>query len=351
MVDACLGYYLGNLEQAFVAYSTKEELRHFAASGGMVSSVLLYLLKKGEIDGALVCRQKMVDGKVSAETFIARTADEILSAQGSFYFYIPLLAKIKEIEKFPGKLVVVALPCQISAFKKAFKNKRKLSKIFFVGLFCGHTSKKELLLKVLEKKGIKEENILRVFFRRGHWRGKMHILLNDKSEKIFPFGQFGTYQNLFFYCDRRCLACTNHTSEEADISCGDVWSAKYKSHPIKHSLVIARNNRSFNLLKRMEKEKEIFLQDISQKEVFQIQKRSLILHKHIKARSILGKMLGFSIPYSKKETSRWQDYLAAGIVLFNVKLAETKIGQELIFFIPRQIWLFYLVILKLLTSF
>lgn len=344
-------YYLGNIEQAYLGYSLDENIRLGAASGGIVSAILINLLKEKKIDGALVCRQKMVSGKIGSKVYIAKTPKEILDSRTSIYFFTPVLTKIQEIKNFPGKLAIVALPCQIKALKQLFNTREFAGKFLFIGLFCGHTSKKELLLKVLEKKKIPEDATRKVIFRKGHWRGKMHIILKNKSEAIFPFQHFSTYQNLFFYCERQCLACTDHCNEAANISCGDVWSLKYKSNPIKHSLILARNKKSRDLLEVMRNKKILNLNRITPKDVFDIQKRSLVFHRHIKARSLIGKLFGYRIKCSGKEEARWNDYPAAFIALLCSRLSESKTGGKLVFALPRQIWSVCLYFFKFLTSF
>lgn len=352
MIQKNLDYYLGNIEQPYLGYAAEGNIRRNAASGGMVSAVLLHLLRKKEIGGALVCRQKKTKGKIDAKVFIAKTPKDILSCQSSIYFYIPILSNLKKIKEFPAKLAVVGLPCQIKTMRNLMKNNPDLeSKLFLIGLFCGHVSKKDLLIKILNQKGIEEKEVKKVIFRRGHWRGKMHIFLENQTTIIFPFEHFSTYQNLFFYTEKTCLSCTDQTSKLADISAGDVWSYKFKKNPIKHSLVLARNKKAKKILEKMEQEGRVNLENITQKDVFDIQKRSLIFHRHIKARGIVGKLFGLRINYSKGEIARWNDYLAALMILLNVKLSESRIGAKIIFAVPRKIWFLYLILFKLLTSF
>ncbi|MDO8486489.1 MAG: Coenzyme F420 hydrogenase/dehydrogenase, beta subunit C-terminal domain [Candidatus Staskawiczbacteria bacterium] len=352
MSNINLKYYLGDIRKAFLGYSTDENIRINAASGGVVSGILLSLLKNNEITGALISRQKMVNGKIDAETFIATTPKEILSSQSSIYFYVPILDQIDKIRNFAGRLAVVGLPCQIKILRKLMEKDKELrKKLFLIGLFCGHASKKELIIKVLEQKNIQQKNIQKIIFRRGNWRGEMNIFLKNKKHLAFSFGDFSTYQNLFFYCEKRCLFCIDQTSQFADISCGDVWLSKYKNNQIKNSLIIARNNKTQNILNKMEKSNEIYLRNIASEDIYKIQKRSLIFHCHIKARSRIGKLFGYNISYDKNEQARWNDYISAFIILLNIKLSENKISEKIIFFIPKKIWYLYLILFKLLTSF
>jgi len=345
-------YYLGKVTRAFTGYTTDESIRQNAASGGLITSLLLYLLKSGKIGGALVSRLKISGGNISAETYIARTAAGIKKCQGSVYLYIPILNELDKIKNSHGKLAVVGLPCQLKALRQLMDKDKKLrDKLLLIGLFCGHASKKELLLKVLEQKGIREKMVEDLRFRKGHWRGSMQIKLKNGPKITFPFEHFSTYQNLFFYCERFCLNCTDQTNEFADLSFGDIWDAKFKNNPIKHSLILTRSKESQNILEEMAKESLVYLNSITLQDVYNFQKRSLVFHKLIKARSDLGKFFGFNINCPRGEKAKWNDYPATFMVLFNIKLSESKMGQQIIFKIPRQIWFLYLVLFKLLTSF
>ncbi len=62
-----------------------------AASGGMITAFLCYLLRTGKIDGAWVSRTKIVDGQLGYDTFIATTEEELRDASSSIYMSMPLL--------------------------------------------------------------------------------------------------------------------------------------------------------------------------------------------------------------------------------------------------------------------
>ena len=48
--------YIGSFERSWFAYASSETIRESAASGGVITALLAFLLKEGEINGALVCR-------------------------------------------------------------------------------------------------------------------------------------------------------------------------------------------------------------------------------------------------------------------------------------------------------
>jgi coenzyme F420-reducing hydrogenase beta subunit len=353
--DATKEYYLGEFEETHIGYSNNEEIRKGAASGGMISSILVHMLENNEIDGALVTKTAIKDEKLSYKTFIATSKEEILSARTSVYYDVPILSKIPDIKKFNGRVAIVGLPCQISNLKRMTNNDEVLKKkiAFTIGMFCGHISKDTLIKDVLKKKGIKEEDIAEFKFRKGHWRGKTYIKMKDGKIIRFPFSEYSTYQNLYFDSADRCIACNDHTAEQADISCGDVWDFKYKKLGIKHNAIIVRSKKSKNVIDRMIKNKEVNLEKVHPEKIFRAQNRSLISHKHIKSRAVLTKILmDKEIKFDKEiEKARWNDYLAAFLTIIHIKLAQNKIGRKIIFLIPRKLWYYYMALTKTLVSF
>jgi len=353
--DETKEYYLGEFEECRIGYSANEEIRKGAASGGMISSILINMLENNDIDGALVTKTAMKDGKLSYETFIATSKEEILSARTSVYYDVPILSKIPEIRKFQGKIALVGLPCQLSTLKKILKNDKELEEkiVFTIGMFCGHISKDSLIKDVLKKKGIKEEDIAEFKFRRGHWRGKTYIKMKDGKVIRFPFSEYSTYQNLYFDSADRCISCNDHTAEQSDISCGDVWDFKYKKLGVKHNAVIVRSKKAKSVIDRMVKNKKVNLDKVHPEKIFRAQNRSLISHKHIKARAVLAKILmDKEIKFDKEiERARWNDYLAAFLTIMHIKLAQKKIGRKIIFLLPRKFWFYYMALTKSLVNF
>jgi coenzyme F420-reducing hydrogenase beta subunit len=169
----------------------------------------------------------------------------------------------------------------------------------------------------------------------------------------FPFSEYSTYQNLYFDSADRCIACNDHTAEQADISCGDVWDFKYKKLGIKHNAIIVRSKKAKNVIDKMVKNKEVNLEKVHPEKIFRAQNRSLISHKHIKARAVLSKiLLDKEIKYDKKiEKARWNDYLAALLTIIHIRLAQNKVGRKIIFLIPRKVWYLYMALTKSLVNF
>ena len=347
--------FLGDITNCYLGYSNNAIIRQNSASGGVITQMIITLLKTKQIEGALLCRSVVINKKISYEVKIITNPDEVMKYSSSVYYNVPLLKMIPEIKQFNGRLAFVGLPCHINALQKKIQHDRSLAEkvTLIIGLFCGHNSRKELVVDVLRKKGISECDVSRLIYRKGHWRGNMVVSLADGTMISFPFEHFSIYQNLF--CDSliKCLHCFDHTSEHADISCGDAWLPYLKNDPIKHSVIITRNENSNRILCDVRRHGDLFLMQIEPEIVFESQRRSIIFHKSIEARSKVGRFFGYAIACPKNYSlrARWNDYLSAFIILLIVKCCSNNVGRKLFLIIPRIILYPLLYAFKFLTNF
>jgi coenzyme F420-reducing hydrogenase beta subunit len=344
--------YIGKYKNCYLSYACNYDIRSGAASGGVISALLIHLLESGNIDGALVCKT-VCDNGIGYEFIIAKTRDEVLSAQTSKYFNVKIYKVLELIKQFNGRLAVVALPCDtkiISNLKKKDDEFDKKIKYIFT-LFCNHNSEDVLIKSVFKKIGVSENNITDFKFRIGHWRGQMQIELEGGEVIKVPSSKFLIYQNLFFFSLIKCLYCYDHTGYYSDISFGDTWLYKLKKDTIKYSSIIAKTKNGHDLLLEAAEGDCIKLKKIDIEQICEGQKRSLPFHYNVSARAKVGKLLGFKIKDYVNHDIKWNNYIAAFIVLFNHKLSHNKFWSKYIFRIPKPVLQLYLYFLKFLQGF
>lgn len=351
--EATMRRYVGPFEACYLGYASQEALRARAASGGLVSAVLIDLLERGIIQGALISRIVVREGRVEAEPFIARSREEILGGQSSIYMEFPLAHRFRELAQEEGQLAVVALPCHLQRLRRweardaALKDKIRLR----IGLVCGRSSSKDLLQEVLRKKGIREADVVDMRFRQGHWRGQTVLWLRDGREVRFPFQDFSLYRNLHFECEIKCLHCADPIGDEADLVCGDAWLPELKGHPVKHSIAIARTPQAAAWLDEMMARGYLTMQRVSPETIFRAQRRGLIPMKRGKAaKTRLGGLFGFKMKPNGAWRSRWNDYLTAAMVLLNYRLSRSRF-RALVFGAPKPLLRIYLMVMSLLKDF
>ncbi len=218
----------GIVRRSMIGYSTDNKIRQNGASGGLVTQLLIYLLDKGIINGALVLGSKPDDNGYNFKSYVARTPDEIKSASRSKYILIEHLEQLREIENVDGKYAVVALPCHIHAIKKYQKVSKKLREriVFIIGLYCNVAFEPYLLDDLVKFSGYKREEIINIEFRAGEWPGGVEFTLRDGTiKKPLKFEEMKDTFNSFklFYTASRCNLCIDFSAEYGDISVGDPW--------------------------------------------------------------------------------------------------------------------------------
>ena len=350
--------YIGANLGAYLAHALDGSLRTNAASGGVVSAILIDLLEKGKIDGALVCRSVIRDGKVRAEFFIARNKTEILQSQGSKYVPVYFAREaLPLIEKFQGDLAVVGLPCDIEFIRRRMEKETSEDSTgakvrLLIAIVCGHNSETPLVdrvARVLERETGSKINGYR--FRSGLWRGELSATFDNGMESKRSFSsRFGLYQNLYFWSEKKCFQCHDHYGYKADISSGDVWSLKLRNTPIKYSGVIARTQAGRNMFDGAVRAGAIETKPIAASLILDGQARTGPFHYNVSARVSAAKFHGLKLKDKVFEPVKWNDRISAHIALLNWRWSMSKTFGKLIFRIPRPFLKVYLYFFKFLES-
>jgi coenzyme F420 hydrogenase subunit beta len=222
---------IGRVGAVTVARSLDPEVRARATDGGVVTGLLLGLLNKGRIDGAIVTKKT---GLFKRDPWLARTREDILAAAG-FHFetshgmerfsevystYSPSVTRLDELaRKRLTRVAMVGTPCQINTLRRmevlgivptdAIK--------YFFGLFCtGNFEFGEPERRQLEKLGS---------FR---WEEVRKINLKDSLMIHLDNGdiRFISLDKLDFMKRRACFYCQDYSCEFADLSFGGIGAAE-----------------------------------------------------------------------------------------------------------------------------
>jgi coenzyme F420 hydrogenase subunit beta len=220
---------IGPVRDLTSARTTSSLVAQVCTDGGVVTSLLQYLMDHHLIDGALVSRS---DGPFHRSPVLATTGEEIISAAGSHYdesfpliklgdhylTYSPAMYELKKLrENAISRVAMVGTPCQIHTVRKMQVLRIIPSDVikYYFGLFCMENfSFDDLQLVGLGKKygfepsqiakvNVKEDFIL--FLKHGK---TIHIPFEDIDSIARP----------------PCLVCPDFSAEYADISFGGLGS-------------------------------------------------------------------------------------------------------------------------------
>ncbi len=226
--------------------TTNEEIADVCCDGGVVTSLLEFLVDTKRIDGAVLSRR---EGLWNNEPVIATTFGELLECAGSslaqsrsvrdlgdLTTYAPIFSALKRLYLLDlTKLVAVGTPCQILTIRKMQLLRIVPSHMvrFTIGLFCFENflmhddGRKYLASKIganldqIEKINLKEDFIARLKDGR-----TVHIDLDDLGPVVRS----------------ACLACTDFSNYAADISVGGLGS------PDGYTTTLVRNRAAQRLI-------------------------------------------------------------------------------------------------------
>lgn len=333
--------YVGTYREAWLTHATDGAIRERAASGGTTSAVLIEGLRQGLFDGAVVCAAAVEDGKVRPRFQIATEPAHILEARGSKYVESRFLPSVLPLLRaFQGRVAVVGLPCDIAALRQRAQSDPALAAKLAVtiALVCGHNSRTPLIDAVTARLEKQAGQPLRAYrFRIGHWRGHLEAEFADGSLLRKPTKMFNDYQNMFFFCERKCLSCHDHYGYAADLTMGDIWLFRLKADPIKHTAVITRTAAGQALFDAATAAGAVAASGLDIRDIMDGQARIGPAHYNVTARTRAGRWLGLRIPDRVQAEVTWHDQLNALWTLANVRLSESPWGRRLIFAMPRPV--------------
>lgn len=341
---------LGNFIANYTAYSTDKRLRYEAASGGIATTILIYLFEENIIDGAVVTKMDEQD-KTKSKTYIAESIEEIKAAKTSKYCPTHPLSKLKELNKYDTnkRFAFVGLPCHIHGLRKLQDEEKWLKDkiILTMALFCTHAVNYKGTEVFLEKLADGNQNINSLQYRGNGWPGSAKIKYDNKEIDVDLNDYWNPYFAPYFFTPFRCLSCNDLVGELADISLGDAWLKFIEEKDDQGtSIIITRTNFSEKIIRDMENKNLIELNEISQKEVKKSQEKIIIRKKSTIAYRInlFKKMsipipeygLNFDItkdPLSKKIVG----YFGAVLIYFNSHMSKNKLTLKLIKLLPSKI--------------
>jgi coenzyme F420 hydrogenase subunit beta len=217
---------IGRVMETTVARASDPAVRIKATDGGVVTALLLHLLERGRIDGAIVTKQV---GRFQRRPALATTSEEIRDAAGFFFDtshgmkslgdqYL-LYSSIEEfdpmIKKGLRRVAMVGTPCQI----KSVRRMQTLGLVpsdaiqICLGLFCSgnFTFGEAERNRLAESGGFSWEDVHKVNI-------KDDFMIHLKSGDVKSISM----DELLFMRRYACRFCPDYSAEFADISFGGI---------------------------------------------------------------------------------------------------------------------------------
>lgn len=295
--------YIGRYTTLYTGHSTDEYIRLHAASGGMVSQFLIFLLEKDYIDGAVVTKFSDED-HLTPVSYIARTREEILDAKSSKYCPVSLNKVGNEIARSEGRYAIVGLPCHIQGFRKRAKIDKKFSEhvVGYFAIYCSSNRTfhaQEYLLRAYQ---VDSKKLTYFAYRDNGCQGNLTIEQCGKERISIPYVRYYGRMLKSFFKPHRCLTCIDHYGELADVCFGDISIMPYLRDQIGISSWIVRNSNYDKLFQQAQREGYITMKPL-EPEILNRSQATMLYPKKRKAKAVMrmDKLLGRAIPqYDKR---------------------------------------------------
>ena len=195
------------------AVDTEEHTK--GQDGGLVSAMLIWLLKNDYIDGALVSGVED-DDKWKAKPAVVTNREEVLATAGSRYTYCANPLALPEAkEKGLSRLALVGMGCQTSSPPVMWDRKAgKVSKpfLFNIGLLCSKTFDDAIFSELFEAKyGLKKEDMVKM-----NIKGAFQIWMKDGSFHEIDLKECHGWTRT------GCKNCPDFAAEHSDIATGGI---------------------------------------------------------------------------------------------------------------------------------
>ncbi|HZW40184.1 MAG TPA: Coenzyme F420 hydrogenase/dehydrogenase, beta subunit C-terminal domain [Ignavibacteriaceae bacterium] len=287
---------LGYIYNHYAACSTDKELLKNASSGGLMSAIAIYLLENKIVDRVLTTQFKF-DSGVNTDCILAKDKADILKSQGSKYCPVDLSKAINEIKNNKYNVAIIGTPCQLAGIRNIQRLDKEFSRkvIFTIGNFCGGIKTFKNINLLAKRNGINPNDIDYFRFRGNGQPGSMLIKEISGKQVEIPYPNYVGLNGLSKHL--RCHLCIDATGELADFSCGDAWLDKFLKHINPWSVLITRNKKADDIIKRMIDTDLIVTLPISTEEIKKSQHENITSKKvRQKSRFYLYKTFGFRLP-------------------------------------------------------
>jgi len=205
---------IGLYRRVMAARTKDTEIRTACQDGGIVTTLLLYGLDSGIVDGALVVGKD----NWAPVACVAGTRDEIVRVAGTKYGVVPVLKALRAavVDRGLSKICVVGSPCHIQSIRYLRHKGLPLASSvkLTIGLFCRENYEYACIAEKVRAKGVDINRVDKLDVS-----DKFHIYVGGKKLSL-PITEAKSC------VPRHCLVCQDFAAELADIAIGSSGSSE-----------------------------------------------------------------------------------------------------------------------------
>lgn len=232
-----------------MAWSGDPEIRHKAATGGVLTGLAAYLVENGRAAFVLHVGPDP-DAPMRSTWRLSRDRTEILAGTASRYGPTSTLAGLEVALRCAEPFVLIGKPCDIGAARRLAKLDVRVDRycVAMLTLICGGASELTKSRDVLREEGLSESE-LSLFRYRGYGNpGPTRIETKDGRWFERSYAEMWADES-GWKLQTRCKICPDAIGEAADIVSGDAWPGGGPTGEDEgFNVVIARTARGARML-------------------------------------------------------------------------------------------------------
>ena len=243
---------LGNIENVYAGFANSKEIRYKAASGGILTQTLKYLIENKIVDKVLI--SDFDKDKIQSEARFTENIDDIINACGSKYQIINVNKSLKTVLKENLTFAYVGLPCHHNGLEKFIKENPQIKNRikYKFAICCSHNCSINIIEYIAKSLKIKKEDIHSIKYRGDGWPEYLKITLNNGENVKFSKQIWNDLFLSFFFTPKQCFNCKDFCGEHSDLSFADAWLQEYtKEVSDGFNLIFSHNKKAEELLQKM----------------------------------------------------------------------------------------------------
>jgi coenzyme F420 hydrogenase subunit beta len=292
----------GNMEQIKQAWSADPIIRKKGSSGGVLSTLAIYLLENEKVNGILQVGVKS-GSYLFNQLKVSKTKEDVLQNAASRYAPALVFNELNEILNASNdNYAFIGKPCDIAGIKNflkefpIYKNRIK----YFLTLFCAGMPSYNGTHEVLKLSGNNEKPVS-LKYRGDGWPGLFEAQYCNKPPFQMSYND-SWGKVLGKHLGLRCKICPDGIGLLADISVGDSWNTKDGYPDFEESdgrsFVMIRTKIGLDLFNDVIKKQQLVSQDliidkIAEMQQYQYQRRLIVGYRILPVQIMTGMLLKF----------------------------------------------------------
>lgn len=292
----------GNIITLKESWSTDLIIRKKSSSGGVITSLAIYLLESHRVN-AILHVGTTEESYLYNQLSVSHTREEVLNRTASRYAPALMFNKLADILKSSDEtFAFIGKPCDIAGLKNFLEEYPIYQKriIYFLSIFCAGMPSYQGTKEVLKLSGNEEEPYF-IKYRGDGWPGFFEAYyLNRPTFKLSYNESWGKVLNQ--HLNFRCKICPDGIGILADIAVGDSWKTKDGYPDFEEdngkSFVMIRTHKGQSLFDAAVEHEYISSEildthKIKEIQAYQYQRRKLIGYRILPVQLLSGFILNF----------------------------------------------------------